>query len=61
MAIYEMHQCRVAHGDLTGRNVIIQYNPSTQDFNIVLLDFGFCKTLDPPSDPKISYMIDLDG
>ncbi|KAF8530738.1 hypothetical protein JB92DRAFT_457454 [Gautieria morchelliformis] len=45
-----MHECGVLHNDMKGDNVIIHYNPSSQDCNVVLLDFALCTTLGPPSE-----------
>jgi serine/threonine protein kinase len=41
-----MHECGVAHSDIKADNdnVIIHRNPSSQDSNVVLLDYSLCVT-----------------
>ncbi|KAF8511606.1 hypothetical protein JB92DRAFT_2933731 [Gautieria morchelliformis] len=49
MAVHKMHQCGVGHGDLKGDNVIIYFNSSNQECDVVLLDFALCMALEPPT------------
>ncbi|KAF8511593.1 hypothetical protein JB92DRAFT_2933600 [Gautieria morchelliformis] len=49
MAIHKMHQCGVGHGDLKGDNVIIYFNSSNQECDVVLLDFALCTAPEPSS------------
>jgi serine/threonine protein kinase len=58
-AVHEMHECGVAHKDIKGDNVIIHYNTSNKDCNVVLLDFSLCTTLGPPSMHKLVAMWDM--
>jgi tRNA A-37 threonylcarbamoyl transferase component Bud32 len=59
MAIYNMHQCGVGHGDLKGDNVIIHFNPSNQDCDAVLIDFALCEALGPPSNQGPTVELDM--
>jgi serine/threonine protein kinase len=61
MAVCDIHQYNIAHGDISGHNVIIQHNASTQDCNVVLLDFAFCRLYVDPSLQSLCLEIDIDG